>query len=221
MVLHRPVHVPALVLLCLSLTACNSIRSPGIPSNPWAGSGQACGEAKDCSRSDAIAAMTKSLSYCMDLRGYYERGGEVTGSQRLFVGVLGSLAGSVFAVLGGGTASKAWAGLSGATNGIQTQLDQGGRKPAPEVIERIAQAQEEFATAVGKLVADGKWNQVVALAVVLPGRCDAAQGRGLAAQHANAEAAQQSADKAVKAADAAQQAASAAQKAAAAPPGAK
>ena len=197
-------------------SACSSIRSPGVPSNPWLGSTAACSGSdanRECTFSEAVNAVAKSQAYCMDLREYYERGGEVTGSQRLFVGIFGSLAGSVFAITAGGTAAKAWAGLSGATNGIQTQLDQSGRKSAPEAVEKIADVQLEFANGVATDFRQGHYRDVVQAAVLLPDRCSANAGLGLA--KAGAEAAKAAAS-AASAASAADRAASAAQAAASA-----
>jgi hypothetical protein len=198
--------IAAVALLC----SCASIKTPGIPTHPWVGS-KPC-EGKKCDQASAIEALAKAQTYCIELREYFERGGQVTGSQRLFVGILGSLAGTVFAVTAAGTAAKAWAGLSGATNGIQTQIDQASSKPGgPEVIELIAREQLASSARVREILSTEaiNWDRIGAEAALLPNQCSAQAGLGLA-KAANAVAA------ATLAASAADRAASAANAAASA-----
>lgn len=196
----------------LLLGACSSVRSPGVPSNPWLGGPPACSRESDkCTQADALQSIATAQAYCMDLREYYERGGQVTGSQRLFVGLLGSLAGSVFSITAGGTASKAWAGLSGATNGIQTQIDQTSTKfDAPEAVELIANEQEKFSTQIKPLLENSNWSKAVSHSVLLPDACSREAGRGISKARSVAKSAQAAASSAVAAASAAMSAASAA-----------
>lgn len=175
---------PLLLLLGGCSTIADSFKSPGIPSNPWVGR-TAC-EAGGCTRQNALDAVARSQNYCSELREYQERGGQITGGQRLFVGVLGSLAGTVFAVTAGGTAAKAWSGLSGATNGIQMQMDQANRPSGPAVVEAIAKAQLDAAAELKQLMAVAVqtqlWEPVVLAAVLLPNSCSAAAGMGFVKQ---------------------------------------
>jgi hypothetical protein len=76
----------------------------------------------NCSQKDAYEAVLATVTYCRQVSNHYENGGNVTDRTRLGVKVLGVLAGSVFGVTAGGSAAKAWSGLSGATNGIQSDL---------------------------------------------------------------------------------------------------
>ena len=85
----------------LLAAGCSSIQSPGIPTSPWVGT-KTC--ASQCTPDEAVMAMAEAQNFCTVLRQYYERGGQVTGGQRLFVGILGTLAGSVFSVTAAGTA---------------------------------------------------------------------------------------------------------------------
>ncbi|SDA63497.1 hypothetical protein SAMN03159443_01916 [Pseudomonas sp. NFACC15-1] len=75
-----------------------------------------------CSDNDMFSAMLATGTYCRQVSNYYESGGNINSNTRLGVKVLGVLAGSVFGITAGGSAAKAWSGLSGATNGIQADL---------------------------------------------------------------------------------------------------
>ncbi|MFW9082036.1 hypothetical protein ACOI9X_22610 [Pseudomonas sp. P2757] len=63
-----------------------------------------------------------ATSFCRQVSNFYEGTGNINSRTKLGVKVLGVLAGSIFGVTAGGTAAKAWSSLSGATNGIQTDL---------------------------------------------------------------------------------------------------
>lgn len=197
----------------------DNFKSPSVPTNPWLSTPPCTAKAGACTQAEAIAAVAKAQNFCMELREFHERGGQISGGQRLFVGVLGSLAGSVFATTAGGTAAKAWSGLSGATNGIQLQIDQASGKPGgPLLVQEIANVQIAAAAEIKELMAASVrttvWDPVAIAAVLLPDRCSAAAGIGFAKQQdkAASEAAAASAAqaKAVLALAAAASAASAA-----------
>ena len=179
------------MIAAVGLVGCTSLgmKPVGFPTNPWLANDKPCAT-KECSVDDAVLAIAKAQAFCMDLREYYERGGQVTAGQKLFVGVFGSLAGSVFAITTAGTASKAWAGLSGATNGIQTQIDQTGpRQNTPIVVSQIAAEQLRFANVVRDSLNNAKYTEAVNESVLLPGSCSAAAGQGLKAAADAADAA--------------------------------
>lgn len=199
------------VALCLvaGLGACSSFKPVGVPSHPWAGfvggQGTLCAVNDKCSQSEAVGAIAKAQVYCMELRETYERGGHVSAGQRLFVGVLGTLSGSVFAATAGGTAAKAWAGLSGATNGIQTQIDQSSARPGANalIVGSVAEAELEFANTVKAALAttgDERWNLAVNAALLQPGRCSSAVGRAVQRQQEGNDAAAKTTQQAAAAA---------------------
>lgn len=97
---------------------------------------------KECSDNDMFAAMLATGTYCRQVSNYYENGGNINSGTRLAVKVLGVLAGSVFGITAGGSAAKAWSGLSGATNGIQADLSDN------------ASARSNRARIVSKILAD-------------------------------------------------------------------
>ncbi len=95
-----------------------------------------------CSDNDMFTAMLATGTYCRQVSNYYENGGNINSGTRLAVKVLGVLAGSVFGITAGGSAAKAWSGLSGATNGIQADLSDN------------ASARSNRARIVSKILAD-------------------------------------------------------------------
>ncbi|WP_336333200.1 hypothetical protein [Pseudomonas putida] len=81
-----------------------------------------CRAGGECSFDDVYSSIIATGTYCREVSNYYENGGNINSNTRLGVKVLGVLAGSVFGITAGGSAAKAWSGLSGATNGIQSDL---------------------------------------------------------------------------------------------------
>lgn len=75
-----------------------------------------------CTTPEMYESVIAATSFCRQVSNYYENTGNDNSRVRLGVKVLGVFAGSVFGVTAGGTAAKAWSSLSGATNGIQTDL---------------------------------------------------------------------------------------------------
>lgn len=114
------------ILFCVpvlaTLIGCTSAGGIKGAKWPWKDGAIPCGET--CEKEHALRAFIESSKYCRDVQNYYESGGFYATSSRLVVGTLGALAGSVFAPLAEGTAAKAWAGLSGATNALQSQMDE-------------------------------------------------------------------------------------------------
>jgi len=77
-----------------------------------------------CTHGQAIASWRNTGNFCRNVQNYYESRSYRANVGRFGIATLGSLAGSVFAVTSEGTASKAWSGLSGSANGIQSTLNE-------------------------------------------------------------------------------------------------
>lgn len=177
------------LLVAMGLTGCETAYQQmkiGRPSTPWDHSfNGTCTTDGDCKQKEAMAAVAAAQNYCTALREYYERGSEVSSSLKTTVGITGILAGSVFAVTSMGTASKAWAGLSGASNGVQTQINSNGSKQgSPEIIGEIAAVQENFTretmtTFDDKSLGQAVWTKIYLQAMMLPDRCGAAAGKAI------------------------------------------
>ncbi|GHC10744.1 hypothetical protein GCM10010080_27940 [Thermomonas carbonis] len=60
--------------------------------------------------------------YCREVHNWYEADGSRTGLAQTGIGTFGVIAGTVAAPLSTGNAAKAWAGLSGATNAMQSSI---------------------------------------------------------------------------------------------------
>lgn len=119
----RPIY---LIIALIILTGCTKLGlTRTSPAWPWAPGDKVkltgCLEGS-CSNKDMYQAVMATLTYCREVSNHYENGGNVTDGARLGVKVFGVLAGSVFGITAGGSAAKAWSGLSGATNGIQSDL---------------------------------------------------------------------------------------------------
>lgn len=91
---------------------------------PWKVSADAklAGCSGVCTTPEMYESVIAATSFCRQVSNFYENTGNDNSRVRLGVKVLGIFAGSVFGVTAGGTAAKAWSSLSGATNGIQTDL---------------------------------------------------------------------------------------------------
>ena len=77
-----------------------------------------------CTQQDALLAFIKAQTFCREVHNYYERNDKNNGRLRVASDAIGAFAGSVVAQFTHGTATKAWAGLSGATNALRSSLDQ-------------------------------------------------------------------------------------------------
>lgn len=84
----------------------------------------ASGETYRCNLNDAMQAFLAASKFCRDVQNYYESGGKHSSEYKFWVGTVGTLAGAVVAPIAQGTAKNAWSGLSGATNGLQTSMEQ-------------------------------------------------------------------------------------------------
>lgn len=93
------------------------------PKLPWEGKEPQFCRAANCTEYDVVAAFTAASNFCRELHNRYEAGTTYAGYTKATIGVVGTLAGAVAAPLSKGTATKAWAGLAGATNAMQTSME--------------------------------------------------------------------------------------------------
>lgn len=125
----------------------------GCVSWPWEGEKPLCtGSGAVCTRADALRAYAKANEFCQRVVRGYQSSGTVSRSTKLAIGITGALAGGVAVPLANGSAKDAWAGLSGATNGLQTQVDQAflgavAAQRAKAVDEALGQGQAEYEAA--------------------------------------------------------------------------
>lgn len=112
-----------LALLTLPLlVGCNKDKAAGSPDWPWGSKTELEGCKTTCTTTEMYQSVIAATSFCRQVSNFYEGTGNINSRTKLGVKVLGVFAGSVFGVTAGGTAAKAWSSLSGATNGIQTDL---------------------------------------------------------------------------------------------------
>ncbi|MEO6117476.1 MAG: hypothetical protein ABIP37_00220 [Methylotenera sp.] len=77
-----------------------------------------------CVKKEATLAFNQANDYCRRVQNYYENQGFRASGTKFGIGILGTLAGAVFAPISTGSAATAWSGLSGATNGMQTSFNE-------------------------------------------------------------------------------------------------
>lgn len=97
---------------------------PCTPPKPAMGASGAGGDSYRCNLNDAMTAFLEASKFCQDVQHYYESGGKHSSEYKFWVGTVGTLAGAVVSPIAQGTAKSAWSGLAGATNGIQTSMEQ-------------------------------------------------------------------------------------------------
>ncbi len=117
--------LPKIAAICIALTlpGCANLGG-GIATAAWPwpeNSAKLCGP---CNAKQALIAFNDASKFCRDVQNYYESGGRRQGSNQVYIGALGSIAGSVLAPISKGTAATAWSGLSGATNALQLSIDE-------------------------------------------------------------------------------------------------
>jgi len=114
-----------LVILCASTAGCSAIQSVRGPAWPWpidADKQETTVCKGTCTDQDALVAFSKATQYCRSVWNFYENAGNYSNAAQLEIGWLGAISGAVIAPVASPTAAKGWAGLSGATNGMQKQL---------------------------------------------------------------------------------------------------
>lgn len=107
-------------IACLVVTGCASFKHRDY-AWPWPADQDICATVP-CTDKDALDAYLQAHIFCRSVHNHYESGGNRSGAAQLAIGTVGSLAGAVISPLSSGDAAKAWAGLSGATNALQTSV---------------------------------------------------------------------------------------------------
>lgn len=111
-------------LLCFALASCATTKSAHEAPWPWNhAKSPICTDKNTCNSSDARTALAQASLYCRQVMDRRDTTDFVFGGTKLGVGTLGAIAGGVIAQFAQGTASQAWAGVSGVANGIQSQMD--------------------------------------------------------------------------------------------------
>lgn len=136
-----------MVALVMWLQGCAAMTQVGSPSWPFPLDGKMCAGA--CTPDVALETYVKASNYCRQIQNYYERFGVHTNSTKLAIGTVGAISGSVIAPIAKGTGAAAWSGLSGATNALQTNMDQAfsgsiNVKRRQEVARAADEGAEEF-----------------------------------------------------------------------------
>lgn len=77
-----------------------------------------------CGPDEAQKALSAASSYCVSLVNEYGASKAMVGGSKVAINTLGAVSGGVIAQLAEGSASKAWAGVSGVASGMQSSMDQ-------------------------------------------------------------------------------------------------
>jgi hypothetical protein len=160
------------------LTGCGGdglIKSPTWPWGEKEANPQLQGCAAACTTTDMYQSVIAATTYCRAVSNFYDSSRNVNSRTRLGVKVFGVLAGSVFGVTAGGTAAKAWSSLSGASNGIQTDLGDEAvfRSNRARVISGLLERYHEEikGSLVSRSVSEADRAKVVLASISVSGRC--------------------------------------------------
>ena len=112
----------AIAVCVFILTGCASLTGISRGAKwPWPAGNSLCADGA-CQDKDVLDAYLQAHIFCRSVHNYYESGGSRAGKTQIAIGAIGSLAGSVISPIANGSAAKAWAGLSGTTNALQTSV---------------------------------------------------------------------------------------------------
>ena len=140
--------------LAFSTCACSGLQAKKSPIWPWpkidAKPPSIPCQADACTTREAMSAYLAASMYCREVHNFYESDGNRTGIAQTGIGTFGTLAGTVAAPLSSGNAAKAWAGLSGATNAMQSTIRDNlsgslAIKRTKAVLDATKSGQKEFA----------------------------------------------------------------------------
>lgn len=111
---------------CIFLSGCSfydkhQINPP--PTYPWKGVENIGLCTPNCTDADAYTSVLAATQYCRGVSNYYDNKSTNAKTANRTIKFVGILAGSIFGVTAGGSAAKAWSALSGATNGLQSDLE--------------------------------------------------------------------------------------------------
>lgn len=127
---------PTLAALCAALvvllSGCATSHKYNVAPWPWTAKANASGKSTiepvcatdKCSPGEARIAYLQATEFCRRMQDYYAAGGMYAQSGKMALSTIGAVAGSVIAPIASGTAATAWSGVSGVTNGLQTQVNE-------------------------------------------------------------------------------------------------
>lgn len=151
----RLIKMAALVAVSFMLSGCATNHKYRVAPWPWTGvspctSTTQPGVPVACDANHALVAYVRANEFCRKMQDYYAAGGLYAESGKLAISTIGAVAGSVIAPIASGTAATAWSGVSGVSNGLQTQMNQAFSE-AVEIQRRasIAEAARDGAEAYG------------------------------------------------------------------------
>ncbi|MGQ3170075.1 MAG: hypothetical protein ACT6RZ_08335 [Methylophilus sp.] len=120
-----------LISLSFFLTSCStlqSITSAKSPTWPWKDKPSHPCPTPDstsaCKDIDALNAYIKAVEFCKEVHDYYDNGGSMAKNAKFGIGLLGTISGAIMAPISTGSAQTAYAGFSGAANGMQTSFEE-------------------------------------------------------------------------------------------------
>lgn len=168
----RLLYVPIFFTL-LGMSGCSTFKTPDrtVTEIPKAFEPVACNSAID--QACAVGTYQKALAACLASSQFFQSEADRATRNSMGVGLLGTLAGSVLSIGAVGNAAKAWAGLSGAGNAYQSQLDSSSMgaatyKTNKDNIDRNVRALQKKVESsfVGK-----KWDEIYAASVGTGAAC--------------------------------------------------
>ena len=113
-----------LCFFAIALSGCAAIGQKSSPIWPWREGDKVKNPCEsDCTDKEALNAYLQAHEFCRQVHNYYESRDNRAGFSQLIVGTVGTLAGAVIAPISSGGAARAWSGLSGATNALQTSIE--------------------------------------------------------------------------------------------------
>lgn len=111
-----------IVASAMALSACASTPWPWHP-DASTNFDPPC-EAATCTSMDAQNALSAASNYCIALINRDGGSKALIGGSQVALSTIGAVSGGVIAQFAEGSASQAWAGVAGATNGVRSTVDQ-------------------------------------------------------------------------------------------------
>lgn len=117
----RTARVVTAVIGVLILGGCETFKPSTYarPEWPWA-KNEKCASVTGC---DITLIFNQASQHCAAMMRYAENRNFNTRVGRFGIGLIGTVAGSVIAPVTTGSTAKAWSGVSGASNALQSQMD--------------------------------------------------------------------------------------------------
>lgn len=162
-----------LLTAALILTGCGTLKTK-TAQWPWTDK-KVCQVESECRLADALEAYAEASYFCREVHNYYERNGFVGDGASTAIGVVGALSGAVAAPLASGSAAKAWAGLSGATNAMQTNMNN--FMSSALAMKRQSAVREAIDAGGNAFInAEGLYQKQVILSIQMANQCWSAAG---------------------------------------------